>query len=322
MDRAERLIRQARPAEQPLSARAESDLDSILGSNSEDTTAHRTQLPRRPARWIWAAAAAAAVAVVIIGVNLAHPGKAFAATPPMPTITTIGQDAVTTLHQMKARATAQPDGSASTEITTQWWALSSDVDATGKITASTIDPRRRVATLGPHGITSYTDYAAQPFDAAGRPADDPSAPAPGTQLDTVTVDPDQQVFPDSPPTNPAAFGDYLADHLPLNSPSPTSNAFTGIRTLMAERILTPAQQEAFLGYLAGLPDIQILGTSTDRLGRNVLVFAAPTQENNQTLLMISPDTGRITATEVIYRGTDRTDIPTPAVIEYTAWETP
>ena len=27
----------------------------------------------------------------------------------MPTITTIGQDAVTTLHQMKARATAQPE---------------------------------------------------------------------------------------------------------------------------------------------------------------------------------------------------------------------
>jgi len=38
--------------------------------------------------------------------------------------------------------------------------------------------------------------------------------------------------------------------------------------------------------------------------------------------MISPDTGRITAIEDIYRGTDRTDIPTPAVAEYVAWETP
>lgn len=322
MRRAERLIRQAKPAEQPLSSRAEADLGRILSSDAEDTIAFRGQSPHRPARWVWAAAAALVVALVITGINLAQPGKAFAATPPMPTITTTGQDAATTLHQLQALAAAQPDRSAGTEIVTQWWALASDVDATGAITASTVDPIRRIATLGPHGITSYTDYAAQPYDAAGRRVDDKKAPTPGTQLDTDTVDPDQQIFPGPPPTKPDGFGDYLADHLPLNSPSPTSNAFTGIRTLMAERILTPAQQEAFLGYLASLPDIQLLGTSTDRLGRGILVFAAPTHKDNQTLLMISPDSGRITATEVIYRGTDRTDIPTPAVVEYVAWEAP
>jgi hypothetical protein len=260
------------------------------------------------------------IALVIAGANLARPGKAVAATPPIPTITTTGQDAAATLRGLQARAAAQSDRSGGTEIVTQWWALGSDVDATGRIVSSSVDPMRRVATLGAHGIVGYTDYAAQPYDAAGRPVHDPKAPTPGTHLDTVTVDADQQFFPDPPPAKPDAFGDYFTDHLPLNSPSETVRAFTGVGVLLAERIPSPAQQAAFLGYLAGLPDVQLLGSSTDRLSRAVLVFAAPIEKDNQALLMLTPDTGQITATEVIYRGTDRTDIPTPAVIEYIAWE--
>lgn len=322
MDRAERLIRQAKPTEQRLSPRAEADLAKILASTPAGATAAQDRSPRRPSRWVWAAAAAIVLAVAITGVNLAQPGKAFAATPPMPSITTTGQDPAATLRELQTRAAAQPDRSAATQIATQWWALASDVDATGKITSSTVEPRRRVTTLGSHGITSYTDYAADTYDSAGRPVADPTAPAPGTRLDTVTVDPDQRIFTDPPPTKPTLFGDYLTDHLPLNSPSPAGNAFTGIRMLMAERILSSAEHTAFLGYLASLPDIQLLGTSADRLGRGAVVFAAPTQQGHQTLLMISPETGHVIATEVIYRGTDRTDIPTPAVIEYVAWETP
>lgn len=321
MDRAERLIRDAKPPTPPISPRAEADLARILASKAE-APASTTHKPHRSVRWAWAAAAALVIAMVIAGIDLARPKEALAATPPMPTITATAEAPADALHDLQARAAAQPDRSEATEIATRWWALGSDVDATGKITVSTVDPRRRVATLGAHGIISYTDYAALPYDAAGRPVSDPTAPPPGTQLDYVTVEPDQQIFTDPPPTKPSLFGDYLADHLPLNSPSATSNAFTGIRMLMAERILAPAQQSAFLGYLASLSDVQILGDSTDRLGRRVLVFAAPLQQDHQTLLMISSDTGQIAATEVIYRGTDRTDIPTPAVIEYVAWETP
>jgi len=321
MDRAERLIRDAKPPAQPISSRAEADLSRILASNP-DAAISPARPPHRAVGWAWATAAAVVIAVVVAGVNLSRPSQAVAATPPMPTIAASNQDPASTLRDLQARAVAQPDRSGATEIATTWWALGSDVDETGRITASAVDPTRRVTTLGAHGIISYTDYAAQPYDASGRPVADPKAPAPGTQLDTVAVDPDQRVFTDPPPSRAALFGDYLADHLPLNSASATSNAFTGIRMLLTERILTPAQQRAFLGYLAGLPDIQLTGTSTDRLGRVVLVFAAPTQQDHQTLLMISPDTGRVTATEVIYRGTDRSDIPSPAVVEYAAWETP
>ncbi len=322
MDRAERLIRDAKPADHPLSPRAEADLAKILASNAEDTPDSPGRSSHRQVPWVWAAAAALVIAIVITGINLIQPGKAVAATPPMPTITLTNQDLAATFQELRTRAAAQPDRSAATEIATQWWALGSDVDATGTIIASSVDPRRRVATLGDHGVIRYTEYAIQPYDAAGRPVDDPTAPAPGTQLDTVTVDPDQQIFTDHPPTKAAAFGDYLADHLPLTSSSPTINAFAGIQGLLSERILTPAQYAAFLGYLASLPDIQLLGTSTDRLNRAVLVYAAPTEKDHQTLLMLSPDTGQINATEVIYRGTDRTDIPTPAVVEYVAWENP
>ncbi len=319
MDRAEKLIRDAKPADQPLSARAEADLAKILATPEDSNLPQLRPSPRR-LRWVWAAAAALVVAVVIAGVNLVRPGRALAATPPMPAITATGGDAGSTLRELEARAAAQPDRSSQAQIITQWWALASEVDANGVITSSTVQPTRRVATLGRHGIVRYTDYAAQPVDSEGRPVDDSTAPAPGTVLETTDVDPDQQVFVKVPPEAAAKFGSYLDDALEPSSASPSVDAFSSIRALLSERILTPTQNAALLGYLASLSDIQLLGASTDRLGRAVLVFAAPTEKDNQTLLMLSPDTGQITATEVIYRGADRTDIPTPAVVEYVAWE--
>lgn len=321
MDRTAKLIRDAGPKPGPLSSRAEADLARILATPVPEVAP--TVGPKRPThRWLLAIAASLVIAVTVAGTGVLNPAPAVAATPPLPTITAASQDAATALLLLQAKAAAQPDRSTNNQIATQWWALGSDVDATGKITSSTVDPVRRVATLGTHGITGYTDYAAQPFDTAGRPVHDSTAPIPGTQLDTVTVDADQQFFTASPPIKAAAFGDYFTDHLPLRSPSSAVNAFTSVGVLLAERILTPQQHAAFLGYLATLGDVQLLGTSADRLGRDVLVFAAPIEDENQTLLMLSGDTGMITATEVIYRGTARTDIPTPAVIEYVAWETP
>lgn len=320
MDRAEDLIRNARPPEEPLSTRAEADLASILATTTDRTSASPVRPHRGQARWVLVAAAAVVIALAVVGVSLIRPEKAVAATPPMPAFTSTGQDAPSVLANLKARAAAAPDRSSAREIVAQWWALASDVDASGTITSSSIDPRRRVTTLGPDGIVGYTDYAAQPFGADGRPIDDPTAPTPGTLLDTVTVDADQRIFTDPPPTQPAEVGPYLAAHLPLTSSSPTVNAFSGIRGLLAERVLKPAEQAAFLGYLAGLRDIQVLGTSTDRLGRPVIVFAAPPEKEYQTLLMLSPDTGQIAATEVIYLGEERSDIPTPAVVEYVVWE--
>lgn len=324
MDRVEKLIRAARPAAEPLSARAEADLAHIVGTTKQGPlAAGMSRSGRRyPSRWVWALAAAVVAALVITGIGVIRPSDAVAATPPMLTISPVGSDPAKALLAMKARAGAQPDHSSQTAIVSQWWGLASEVNASGLITSSHVDPRRRVATLGRHGITSYTDYAAQSYDTQGRPVQDTKTGIPGTKIETVELDPDQQVFTKDPPTDPAKFGSYFSDALDPYSDSAAINAFSDIRSLLSERILSPAQNAALLGYLATVPDVSLLGSSTDRLSRPVWVLASPIEKDNQTMLMLSADTGGFLSTEVIYRGSTRRDLPSPAVIEYVAWETP
>lgn len=323
MDRLERLIRSASPANEPLSARAEADLARILATVPDDAAV--TDLRRRPrARWM-VSIAAAVVLVLAIGVaSVIRPQHAYAATPPMLAITPLDTDAPTALRHLADLAASQPDVSAETDIITQWWALATELDETGEVVSSRVTPVRRISTLGPDGLLRYTDYVGQAYDARGNPVDDPDTPAVGTKLGTVELDSEDHVFPAVPPEVSSKFGPYLTGALPKGSRGPSAHSFAAIAALLGERILTPLQNTALTEYLATLPDLALLGESTDRLGRPVIVFAAPInpKTGTQAILMLSTETGRVAATETIYRGAERTDIPSPAVLEYMAWEAP
>lgn len=323
MDRVERLIRSASPAKEPLSARAEADLARILAIVPEDAPV--TDLPRRPrARWVLSIAAAAVLVLAIGIASIVRPQHAYAATPPMLTITPIEGDTPTVLRRLAALAASQPDVSGETQIITQWWALASEVNEAGEIVTSRVDPIRRVSALLPGGAMRITDYAGQPYDTQGNPVTDPNSPTVGTDLGTFDMDTDERFFPTEPPDTPVEFGRYLADAMPTGSNAPTAHALSVVEALLGEHILTPAQNAALAEYLGALPDLALLGRSTDRLGRPVVAVAAPTSPtmHSQAVLMLNAKTGRIAATETIYRGTDRTDIPSPAVLEYMAWEAP
>lgn len=323
MDRAERLIRAANPAGQRLSKGAEESLARILAISPAPT--NPVVRPRSYRfRWTLSIAATVVLAVAISVAGILRPQPSFAATPPMLVITPTDDDARTALHNLASLASAQPGGAAVSRFTTQWWAVASEVDEHGTITASHVQPVRRVTTLSPNGGAHQADYAGEPYDARGRPVVDPNLPKPGAELGTVDIARDEMFFPLEPPSDPARFGAYLASAYESNATEPATDAMERIRVLLGERILTPTQNAALATYLSTLPDLEILGGTVDRLGRPAAVFAAPLNQETSTqmVLMFAADSGRVVATETIYRGASRTDIPSPAVLEYTAWEHP
>lgn len=323
MDRAERLIREANPASDPLSERAEASLARILAVTPDVTTPLRRQRAPR-LRWVVSIAAAVALMLVITVAGILRPPPAVAASPPMLTLAPVQIGVRSALQDLSALAASRPDASGRSQIITQWWAVASEVGEGGTVESSHVQPVRRVSTFGPGGVTVQVDYAGQPFDINGEPTDDPDLPAPGTELGRVDVLADELFFPSEPPSDPTEFGHYLAAAFQQSSVVPATDAMERIAVLLAERILTPSQNAALASYVASLPDVELLGATSDRLGRQAVVFAAPLdpESSTQMLLLFGVESGCVVATETVYRGTTRSDIPSPAVVEYIAWEHP
>jgi hypothetical protein len=326
-DRLEALLRDARLSPTEIGERGEAALARIMARPPEAApvapdavvVGPRTQRRRRIRAWGLVATVALLVIAGIAGHQLLTPAQAVAATPPLLAVSPVNEDAGVVLRRLAELAAAQPDRSAGTQIETHWWALATEMDEHGAIVGSYIAPVRRVSTLGPTGVVSYTDYAGQAYDARGNPVYDSTAPAPGTNLGTSVVDDDQQLFVGEPPSDPAGFAQYFQDSVGSFSHSPAANAIMSVDSLLLRRMLTPAQNAALARYLASLPDLRLEGAAKDRLERPVMVFSGPVDGNEQDLIMISSTTGNVTATETIIHDPARTDIPNPAVASYNLW---
>ena len=92
------------------------------------------------------------------------------------------------------------------------------------------------------------------------------------------------------------------------------------RSSWTEQALVPTQEAALLGYLATLTDIEMVGQTTDRLGRSAFVLSTQRCDGEYAdSILISPEQGVILAVETIYTGNSRTDVRSPAVVSYYAW---
>lgn len=83
------------------------------------------------------------------------------------------------------------------------------------------------------------------------------------------------------------------------------------------REITSLESASVNPGLATLPDIHVEGELIDRLGRPGVGFVAPDGDYRR-MLIISPELG-VLAYELVYTGSSRTDVPSPAVIDYKAW---
>lgn len=325
MDELERRLRAARPIsghrDLPLTDRAKRELADLM-------LAEPARAPRRtgvrPHRWnliVYAAAAAAAVLTVVPVVATLTMQPAHAATPPMLTTTTVSNNARDLLEEMGdvvaddlSQQMTDP-----TQITVQTWVLHTDDD--GDPLSSVVVPENFAITQTSDGTRTVTVTAGAPIDREGRPASGNTVPAEGAPLWEEAWEPGEYLplYPNSLPTEPAQIAAFFAEVVG-EEPS-AAQLIPELNSLLLEQTLSPAQESALLRYASTLPDIELVGSTTDRLGRDGMVFTAtnPDQPDYAQRLIVSPTTGHILATETIYIGTTRTDIASSSVVSYFAW---
>jgi hypothetical protein len=275
-------------------------------------------------------ATAAIVAVVAIMVSmLAAPTPSYAATPPLLRIEAAQagrEDAAQLLDDLagQLRASNEPDPAPPgqpQQIDLQTWSLVTTVGAEGEhVQPPYVAPENMTLTRYPDGAWSQVVVAGTPYDAEGKPADDPHAPEPGSELWRIDEAAGEHtfLFPDPLPDDPSELRQLMLDVGFADESSP--NEWLSLTTaLLMERVLRPSEEAAVLQVLADL-DLELAGTTTDRLGREAYVFETPPSDVDLVdRLLVSPS-GHILATETVWVGHDRTDIPSPSVVSYYAWE--
>ncbi|WP_139327401.1 hypothetical protein [Microbacterium sp. RURRCA19A] len=271
----------------------------------------------RPA-WL---AAASVLLVIVLGavgsITFLQPSSAVAATPrlltPEPILGTAGENLMSISDAR--RAAGQGGGGT---IRFQSWALAFDPDAGSS--PRFIAPEQHQIEHLPDGSVRVTVRAGTPYAPSGSLVSDPT-PAPGTVLwSDVQAAADVVTVFGAPPTVASRVGEYLEASGTV--PHRTSGEyFSAIRLLLSEKQLSSEEEAALIAFLATLPDVEVEGSVTDRLGRLGVAFSTESRSPGEyrDTLVLSASEG-VLSYEVTYIGSSRTDIQAPAVIEYIAWE--
>ncbi|MFD5225407.1 hypothetical protein ACFWHT_07270 [Microbacterium sp. NPDC058342] len=324
-----KLLRAADPGTvkrgDPLSERGLRELAEYEAKETAFERSRRRDV-HTPAEWrTWRPAALATggaffvmlFVVVFALASILRPAPAIAATPPLLEVTPVSAAASELLKEMETmRRTGQESGNT---IRAQTWALNTTFAEDGTTEFTVVEPQWSETTFQADGSVQYRLVAAEPFPGQ----DDDTLPAPGTVLVDETFPPGDWDAPveDGPPTRADEVGAYLSAFAGDEALS-AGQTLREISTIVSNYLLTPEQEAALIGYLSGVSNIQVSGSTTDRLGRTGIMFSATDRAPGEyeDRLIISPRTGQILAAETLYSGTTRTDLQAPAVVDYTAWE--
>jgi hypothetical protein len=310
--------------------RADAIEDLVVAQMRADVRAARRGSRFRPPAWsILATAAAASVAIIAVTVSLVMtPAPSFAATPPMLEISqTETTDAASLLasmsEELRASDASAPDASPDQpqHIDVQTWGLVTTVGEDGEeVLPPYVAPENNAITRYPDGSWSQVVTAGTPYDTQGDPVVDPTLPAPGTELWRADEKAGEHyyMFPSPIPEDGAELAQVMRDIGFADETSP-NEWLSLVNVLLMEQVLSPAEEAAVLDVLATL-DLELAGTTTDRLGREAYVFETPPSDVDLVDRVLISPSGHILAMETVYVGDDRTDIPSPAVVSYYAWE--
>ena len=332
-----RLIRAADPARTPLTGaldeRAENDLVRITGAPVRSREI-ATTLRARPVFIALPSAVALLLVVVLIlqgwnlfGATTANKAAAVA-TPPLlastPSPYTFGEvmrQAVGHLRDSQTESSA-PGRHASYAT----WNLNVDVDFRDA-PSSFISPEDVVMSWNADlsgmwirkvGKSIATDTPPGPNEAL--------PPHVGTVLrsDQFAAGEMGILNPTTPPTTREGALRYLQIVAGDHNVDPV-DLVDAVQSVLNEWTLTSQQEAAMLSALKGLDGFTTWGGVTDRLGREGIAILARSKSNThfESLLIISPSTGRVLSIETIYLGgiNDLRKLPIPSVVNYTAWRT-
>ncbi|GAA5200157.1 hypothetical protein [Microbacterium jejuense] len=304
----------------------------VIAQMRDDLRAERKRRRFGVPTWsILATATAAVVAVIAIMVSMvAAPAPSYAATPPMLQIASADQselgDAAQLLTDLarQLRTSDEPDPAppgTTQQIDVQTWGLVTTVGAEGESVPSPyVAPENMTITRAPDGAFSQVAVAGTPYDTQGEPVDDPAGTPPGTELWRIDEPAGEHayMFPDPLPEDPDELRELMLDIGFADESSP-NEWLSLVNALLLERVLRPGEEAAVLEVLSDL-DLELAGTTTDRLGREAYVFETPPGDADLVDRILVSPSGHIVAMETVWVGHDRTDIPSPSVVSYYAWE--
>lgn len=326
MNDLDELIRQAKPGtsrrDLPLTDRAEEGLRRILSADDIEREPVRRRRTRRRPRWRAAtlavgAAVLVAAAIFAPGISPSPPQSAVAATPPLLTTASVPGTAQAELEKLaRAREQSEPIEAPDPPFTirSHSWQLG------GYFGDDLVAPIITEERFFSDGHVQRWDYVGEPLTDATA-ADLPKAGTLLEEYDSRTEMYAGRTLGAPIPTDPDLVADHLAGELDEDGPS-TAFSLEHAAHLLDSRIPSAAEEAAVLRFLASLDGITVEGEVTDRLGREGIAFSANDRGDgsNKTMLIVSADSGKILATETVYVGETRTDIESPAVISYFAWE--
>lgn len=329
----ERALRESRPAKTsrydspPPEAydllrkiQASSDARHVAGRAS-----HRPTSLRRRRRGALLKGSAAVVVLATVGFFAAthNAGVANAVVPPMLVISPLDNqdDASALLRNLSDVRLAESDADqdSATRMTYEW-SLRTTIDENNEIVSSNVLPSVKEYRFLPDNTVLVSERVGEPFEGQQLQDLDP----PGTlvyESDAAMPREDAGfVFLDPPPVEVEALKKYLADAL-SEEHLETDGYFEAVSALVREWVLSPEQEAAALRLLSEQPNIVASGATMDRLGRAGVVFTTVYAEQEyEQALIVSPSSGKLLAWENVYKGADRPDIPSPAVVSYMAWD--
>lgn len=316
------------PAETPLAAEltpAQRALLERIKTGDDHVAPHRIGVRKWWGAGVASAVIAACVVMAFVIVpNFFTPSRAAAVTPPALNYSQLSQT-VEQVLDMATNRLFESSGAASPVRSAEYsgWYLQVDDLPAGDVRVA-ISPQVTNLTWSEDRSGHLTVVSGEPYwadDATGSvPAT--AAPPAGEVLTDVDFTTGEFDIPttDAPGASRAEMLAYLTDiGLPADADS-----FALIETtkrLLTLWTLTNEQHATLLELILQRDDLQVLGTSTDRLGRVVVGVATEsrTESGLRDTLLISSSTGRIVGIE-----TDRTtpldSIPAGSVVSYTVWK--
>lgn len=288
------------------------------------STPPRRNIPRPIARWGWTVPVAAAAVVVALTVGPIAAAPSYAATPPplatQPLDDTIDDVVSESLGILRAATATTPsrdaevvrwslreDGADDPVIVPEWQEWVWNADGTGYLSA----------TAGaPYSVTDDGKIVEPVGDAPDE--GDPIERATSSQSDFG-------FFPDEPPADARELRDYLTAHAHLPTDADALAWWGAISLLRDEWTLTANQQAAALEILAATGGLSVLGTVEDRFGRDGIALSVTSTSRDQfgATIVLDEVSRQIIAADIIYKGgSNRLDLDTGSVIEYSAWLLP
>ena len=335
MDDLERELRDASPLttrrDSPLSARAELELSALVDASPDAAPADAAPAKEGRSRRRWAAPAIGFAAATAMAVTLAvvlavtnfgqAPPASNAEAPPILEATPLGESLDEVLTRLSKLASAQ-GGDASAAQLIRYEAWSAQIEADAPTSTYYVQPEEIEKRWSADLSGSFESRAGD--IRYGKPSPDNPPVAPGTVLrhDEYAPGQYQLTFVDAPPDDAAELDAYLRSTWGLPDEAAAVDYFGAIEGLRLERSLTGAETAAALDLLAGLPDVSLAGSVTDRLGREGIALQSEKATGTHRMLLIfSPDTGMLLSTETMYLGgIPDLSLEYPTVINYYAWK--